>query len=402
METKIYQYSKEICDMVGNLLMKKVYIAVLDRIGQLYYSDPDLDDLIEFIQTFTRTNFKILSINDHSIPLSNSNLVFFKASENIMIVLFMKEGRVGQLLTFKRKMAYYGKIFEELLADYITAIRDEVFIDEQISITPEFGVSQAQVATDINTESFSIPDQIIPPTDPIEPSAETEEFVLEEPLDIDDDFEGIKEIPILLREMGAKDKFEINTSVVFQYCNGKNSIEDIIEKTKLNEEEVKDVLERYQSKGWIKIRILEGKRRKDFRILPKIGKVSLALGFNPEEVAVLELCNGKTSLKEISQKAGIPIEKVAQVIKTHEEQKWMTIKWEGDPIIRPKNLKPINPSAVQLGLMSKKEFDIRELSTGENTATAISAKIGMPLKDLMKKLTSLEKKNTIKLNIQYY
>ena len=80
----------------------------------------------------------------------------------------------------------------------------------------------------------------------------------------------------------------------------------------------------------------------------------------------------------------------------------MSIKWEGDPVVRPKNLKAINPSAVQLGLMSKKEFEIRELSTGENTATAIAAKIGMPLKDLMKKLISLDKKNTIKLNMQYY
>ena len=388
--------------MVGNLLMKKVYIAVLDRIGQLYYSDPELDDLIEFIQTFTRTNFKILSINDHSIPLSNSNLVFFKSSQNIMIVLFMKDGRVGQLLTFKRKMAHYGEIFEELLADYIETIRDDIFKDEQISITPDLSVSQAQVATEVNTESFSIPDQIISPTDPIELAAETEEFVLEEPLELDDDFEGIKQIPILLREMGAKDKFEINTSVVFQYCNGKNSVEEIIEKTKLDKGEVEEILERYQSKGWIKIRILEGKRRRDFKIYPKIGKVSLALGFNPEEVTVLELCNGKTSIKEISEKTGLPIEKVAEVIKTHEEKKWMTIKWEGEPIFRPKNLKPINPSAVQLGLMSKKDFEIRELATGENTATAIAAKIEMPLKDLMKKLMKLDKKETIKLNIQYY
>ena len=402
METKIYQYSKEICDLVGNLLMRKVYIAVLDRIGQLYYSDPDLDDLIEFIQTFTRTNFKILSISDHSIPLSNSNLVFFKASENIMIVLFMKDGRVGQLLTFKRKMGHYGEIFEDLLADYIASIRDEAFVEEQVSISPELSISQSEPSTEVIMQSFSVPDQIISPTDPIDPTVETQDLVIEEPLDLDDDFEGIKEIPVLLREMGSKDKFEINTSVVFQYCNGKNSIEDIIEKTKLDKEEVEDILERYQNKGWIKIRILEGKRKREFKIFPKIGKVSLALGFPAEEVAVLELCNGKTSLKEITQKTGMPIEKVGNVIKTHEDQKWMTIKWEGEPTIRPKNLKAINPSAVQLGLMSKKEYEIRELSTGENTATAIAAKIGMPLKDLMKKLTSLEKKNTIKLLIQYY
>ncbi|NHI93105.1 MAG: hypothetical protein EAX96_11430 [Candidatus Lokiarchaeota archaeon] len=402
LETKIYQVSKEICDTVGNLLMKKVYIAVLDRIGQLYYSDPELDDLIEFVQTFTRTNFKLLTAGDHSIPLSNSNIVFFKSSDNIMIVLFMKDGRVGQLLTFKRKMDHYGNIFEDLLKDYIAQIRDEVFLDEQISISPELGVNPKLPNPEINVQSFSVPDQIISPTDPIKSENEPQDYVLEEPLELDEDFEGIKEIPNLLREMSDKDKFEINTSVVFQYCNGKNSIEDIIEKTKLDRKEVEEILERYQTKGWIKIQILEGRIKKDFKILPKIGRVSLALGFNPEEVAVLELCNGKTTVKEIAQKTGLPLKQVSEVLKKHEEESWMTIKWEGEPVMYPENLKPINPSAVQLGLMSKKEFNIRELSTGENTASAIAHKLGIPLKDLIKKLTGLEKKKTIKLNIQYY
>ena len=108
MEDQIYEVCRDLTDTVGNLLMRKVYIAVLDRIGQLYYADPDLDDMIEFVQTYTRTNFKVLASGDHSIPLSNLNLVFFKVSDNIMVTLFMKEGRVGQLLTFKRKMGPYA------------------------------------------------------------------------------------------------------------------------------------------------------------------------------------------------------------------------------------------------------------------------------------------------------
>ena len=398
LESKIYQVSKEICNNLGTLLMRKVFIAVLDRIGQLYYSDDELDDLIEFVQTFTRTNFKILSVGDHSIPLSNANLVFFKVSENIMIVLLMKEGRVGQLLAFKRKMSKYGELFEELLQDYLTAIKDEEFEGEQVTISPDLG-SSSPSTEEVSQESFSIPDQIIPAENNVASETEVPQTVSEPSAD-----EGeIKEIPHLLRELGPKDKFSINTSVVFQYCNGKNTIDDIVEKTNLSSDEVNEILERYQNKGWIKIQIIEPKlKKRNFKIFPKIGKVSLAIGFDPDEVAVLEKCNGKTSLVEIAEKTGFSIQKVAEVIKKHEEQKWMSIKWEGNPIIFPKNLKAINPSAVQLGLMSKKEYSIRELATGENTATAIASKLGIPMKELMKKLNGLAKKKTVKLIIQYY
>ncbi|MHA1786333.1 MAG: hypothetical protein ACTSVE_14195, partial [Candidatus Helarchaeota archaeon] len=298
----------------------------------------------------------------------------------------------------KRKMSKYGQLFEELLQDYLTAIKDEEFEGEQVTISPDLGSSSTS-AEEVSQESFSIPDQIIPAENNVASETEVPQTVSEPS---EDDGE-IKEIPHLLRELGPKDKFSINTSVVFQYCNGKNTIDDIVEKTNLSRDEVDEILERYQNKGWIKIQIIEPKlKKRNFKIFPKIGKVSLAIGFDPDEVAVLEKCNGKTSLVEIAEKTGFSIQKVAEVIKKHEEQKWMSIKWEGNPIIFPKNLKAINPSAVQLGLMSKKEYSIRELATGENTATAIASKLGIPMKELMKKLNGLAKKKTVKLIIQYY
>ena len=408
MEDRIYEFCKDLTANVGNLLMRKVFIAVLDRIGQLYYSDQDLDDMVEFIQTYTRTNFKVLSTGDHSIPLSNLNLVFFKISENLMVVLFMKDGRVGQLLTFKRKMGPYGVQLEELLADYIHAIPDEVFADEQVDKIPDIVANTDFSLPQVDQSSFQIPDKIISPDTPQatvespveiskppeEVSKPTEEVVVEDG--------KIKEIPHLLREVGDKDKFSINTSVIFQYCNGKNTIDEIVDKANLSRDEVGEILERYQNKGWIRIQIIESQVKREFKIFPKIGKVSLALGFNPDDVAVLEKCNGKASLVEIAEQTGIDIQQVADVIERHENQKWMSIKWEGYPVIFPKNVKAINPSAVQLGLMSKKEYNIRELATGENTASAIAAKLSIPMKELMKKLNGYEKKKTVELKIQYY
>lgn len=63
-----------------------------------------------------------------------------------------------------------------------------------------------------------------------------------------------KKIPVVIKNPGSKMKFQPPDSLVIILCNGENSIEDIVEKTKLSTLEVNEILRKYQKKKILEIK----------------------------------------------------------------------------------------------------------------------------------------------------
>ena len=197
MESPVESIVKEISKEMSDLLLKRVYVGIMDRIGQIYYADDSLDTHTDFITNFIKNNFNVLDVGDHSIPLSNVNLIFFKTSKNFAVILFTREGRVGQLLAFKRRMEEFGKRIEQALVEFITDIEKIEKIEHDLygapptipEITPESEIKEEsasitlteptgdnieEIIEDYSFDDFEIPEEIL---EPVEPSAE---------LDVDD------------------------------------------------------------------------------------------------------------------------------------------------------------------------------------------------------------------------
>jgi len=483
MESPVESIVRDISKEMSELLMKKVYVAIMDRIGQVYYADDDLDKHVEFCTNFLKNNFHVLDVGDHSIPLSNINLIFFKTSDNFATILFTREGRVGQLLAFKRKMESYGEKIEKALSEFVQDIEKIEKIEHEMYGKPptipkaeeeseELLVVEEEIEEVIEdySEEFIIPEDILEPVEIGQPSdiaamsaqlndipnldgsggteatesatdlaeqiledlttevesisattpepaqpQEVVQLVPEQPQEVVQPaayatveettqvVEQTRVIPYLTRSLKKKDKFDIKTSVVIRFCDGNHTIDEIAQKADLPRSDVDFILDEWEKKGLIKLRV-EHTRPKEgipasYNLFPKIGEVALSIGFDIYEQAVLGLCDGHRTIDMIAQELNYDRNYVVSVIKKYQDSDWMTINFDGDAILYPINMKTIEPSAVQMGLISKKEFQIRELCDGNHSVEDISLQTGIKPKDINKILEKLKKKDIVKMKV---
>lgn len=101
---------------MGQILATRPYLAILDILGNVYYTHGDLNGHLDFIQQFVTNNFDWLDVGDHSIPFgSKINLGFFRISKRAIVVLYTKKGTSGQLLAFKMRMCEWSSAIESLI-----------------------------------------------------------------------------------------------------------------------------------------------------------------------------------------------------------------------------------------------------------------------------------------------
>lgn len=365
MENQISNIAKEISNYMGNILTKRAYIAIAGRNGELYYVDEEYDEHIDFIQNFMRSSFSLLKVNDYAMPLSSLNLVFFKISENIAIVLYARAESIkhGQLLGFKSKINEYGSPLKQLLQGNFPPVIEapEVTFNSSSAIEPLKSDKQDQ------TEA------------------------------------KIRRVPYLLRKLKMKDKFELTESVVLNLINGKTCVEDICKESNLSSAEVDEIIKKFRNKGWLRIRIIEPefKAGKHVILYPKLTEpVSLTLGFKDDEGLVLENCSGEKSIEDIAEITSIKKSEVIEILDKYEDKGWIDFSSEGTPDYLPKNLKKLSPMGVQLGLMSPKEYKIRELCTGDVSARSIAKSLDMEYTEILKMLRGMEEKKDIKLKVR--
>ncbi|NVM02700.1 MAG: hypothetical protein HWN67_10210 [Candidatus Helarchaeota archaeon] len=365
MENQIIEIANEISNYMGNILTKRVYIAFAGRNGEFYYVDEEYNEYIEFVQNFMRSSFSLLKVNDYAMPLSSLNLVFFKISNNLAIILYARAEAIkpGQLLGFKSKIDEYSSPLEELLQGNFPPVIEapEVTFDSRPAIETLIPDKQVQTET------------------------------------------KIRKVPYLLRKLKMKDKFELTESVVLNLIDGETCIEDICKKSNLVSEDVNGIIKKFRDKGWLRIRIIEpeviGKER--IVLYPKLTEpVSLTLGFEDDERLVLKNCSGEKSIDDISVITSLDKSEIIEILDKYEDKGWIDFSSEGKPDYLPKNLKKLSPMGVQLGLMSPKEYKVRELCTGDVSARSIAKSLDMDYNELLKMLRGMEEKKDIKLKIR--
>ena len=101
---------------IGTLLGANITVALVDAEANIKYIDKEIEKFTDFVVSFTKGNFDLLTIGDHSLPLSGTNIAFFKVSDNALIILNSDKGPVGQLLAFKGRIPKYSEKIDELLA----------------------------------------------------------------------------------------------------------------------------------------------------------------------------------------------------------------------------------------------------------------------------------------------
>ena len=219
--TKLEAIVKEISTKLGGLLAVKVYIGVSDSQGQLLYNDTELDQFSNFIETFVKNHFKYLKVGDHSLPISGRNIMFFRLPKT-MLVLYSIKGRVGQLLTFKSIFPKYINSFDQFVGE----------------VAPEASPGE-MVVEEVKPEVETIP--TVP--------GKVREKVIFSRRDI-----YYKEIyPKMAKEFKKIAKFSLIASAILNYCNGENSILDLLDRLKLKEEDFISELYKLYKANWIKI-----------------------------------------------------------------------------------------------------------------------------------------------------
>ena len=206
-----YDICREIEAIFGKIFAARPYMAVIDAIGAIRYSEPQLDPHIAYIQNFIRMNFNLLNVGDHSIPLGGINLAFFKVSKKAVVVLFTQKGFTGQLLAFRSRMLEWSQRIDELIGDLVTQI-----------------------------SSLNMPAEVEPAVSGSPPSGSS--------VGVPQNF---KEVPVIIKQLTGKEKFPLEVATILQYCDGKHSIEEICEETTCPKVKVNQILTEYQKKKWL-------------------------------------------------------------------------------------------------------------------------------------------------------
>ena len=203
----MFKIIKEMKKDLSQLTSARAYVAIIDATSQIRYIDSDLDEFEEFIVNFNNTSFGILKVGDHSIPIGGQNLLFLKLSPKFMLILYTKKGKVGELIPVKKKLDHYIKAIETEIGD----------------------IDLSQVRTDL-----------MPGVSGANTKAKPAKKVL-----------GI--YPTIKQDLIEKQKFPIKEAKILRYCTGENSIEMIMEKTKLTRILVNNIIKKYQKKGFLKV-----------------------------------------------------------------------------------------------------------------------------------------------------
>lgn len=178
---------KSIKNELGHLLGSNIAVAIVSGDGIISYIDNELQKFSDFILTFVKENFQRLLLGDHSLPLSGTNIAFFKVSEKSLIILNSDKGPVGQLLAFKGQMQKYVNKIDKLI--------ETLTSEEETKASAKAAVRVPELAVSI-----------------------------------------------------ANKKFEMEEAKVLNLVNGKNTVSDISGRTGILQLKVDEILRKYQKR----------------------------------------------------------------------------------------------------------------------------------------------------------
>ncbi|MHA1145657.1 MAG: hypothetical protein ACTSRW_13030 [Candidatus Helarchaeota archaeon] len=265
MQKRMNKITKTITQELGRVIGTRPYITVIDRNGTIHYSDEsEFKEFGDYLVDFTRMNFNMLNIGDHSIPLSGKNLVFFKVSNSVIIVLFTKKGLVGQLLGYKSDLLQYASELQDVIGE-VAPIEEQAVVDS--------GVAGAASAASVAIEVAPMDQQV-------------EQYP--------------QVFPRLIKPIKEKERFLIDQMAVLRYCDGNHDIVTISKETGLDVHTVYSILDAFEAKKRVELNIKGDIIEKTPMYIKPIPALAMELGLiTPKELEVSKLCNGKYTVSEI-------------------------------------------------------------------------------------------------------
>lgn len=211
--SEFYDISREIATELGALLTVRPYCAIINSSGEICHMDSELEEYSNLIKDFMDISFPMLKVGDHSVPLSGTNMIFFKVSEKAMIILFTKKGALGQLLAFKPIMHKYTPRIDSTIGDI------KITIDREI-------------------EKVTVKEKVT-----VEESGKKEEVKRRKS----------KFLPLLVKDLGDT-KIPIEHAAILSLCDGKNDVERIVKESTKDRLYINRIIRQYQKQGYIKLK----------------------------------------------------------------------------------------------------------------------------------------------------
>jgi len=201
-------------------------VALVGKNSEIRYMDPEILDQEKYIKEYINTNFSLIAVGEYSLPFSGLLLGFFKISVEAVLVAFLPEGKIGNLLAFRGVIdSMIQKIDTSLIAFQKT---------EEIE-NMAYKVIRLRKLSDDDLVAAA-------------PAIEEMEVIAEEPTqDI-----KLSQIYPRLDDKYAKKKFSFKESLIIQFCDGQHSIDIISKKSGYSEFDVEDVISKYEKKNWLK------------------------------------------------------------------------------------------------------------------------------------------------------
>ncbi|TFF89303.1 MAG: hypothetical protein EU549_01115 [Promethearchaeota archaeon] len=207
-EDGFYPIMKNISSQLGRSMGARPYIALIDASGKLRYLDEGLNEYKDYMVKFTENNFTLLKVGDHSLPLSGTNLVFFKPSEIFILAIHTKKGAIGQLLSFKNMMYDFTQKIEPLIGE-ISPIYLEEKREKQKAEEKKKKLKPRHVVTTTN-------------------------------------------------KLNRSKKFSLAETKILDLCDGNHSINDICNETSYSKLKVDSIIKKFKKKGWIEEKTIIG------------------------------------------------------------------------------------------------------------------------------------------------
>ncbi|HUY00161.1 MAG TPA: hypothetical protein VMV49_11440 [Candidatus Deferrimicrobium sp.] len=204
MEADLEKIVISIGNKMGAIVGARVYAAIVSPNGKALISQDGIIPFLNIIETFVKSNFHYLQFGDHSIPMSGSNLVFFR-TKNAIIALYTPKGRHGQLLSFKSQFNQYSSEVDGIVGE------------------------------------SSLDSAVVP-----------FEIVKKIPLELVYERDTWKIKPVFSVNLSGKEKLPMEEAVILNQCNGNNSISKISKEIQRNNTDIIKILIKYDEKGWIK------------------------------------------------------------------------------------------------------------------------------------------------------
>ena len=202
------------------------YIALLDKNAEVKFLDEALKDQENYMKEYISSNFGLIAKGEYSLPFSGLLLGFFKISEEAVLVLYLEEGKIGNLLAFRGVIdSMIQKIDTSLIALQKTEeIEDMAYKILRLRKLSEEDLAAAVPVFEEMSDEGSIPSEYI----------------------------SLSQIFPQLDDKYSKKKFSFKESLIIQFCDGAHSIEEISKKSGYSDYDVQDVILKYEKKGWLK------------------------------------------------------------------------------------------------------------------------------------------------------